>query len=59
MKPDEGYELDKLTVTGNKGRAEVRATGVGGEWFSFPSLPPRSGSYINEDSLMHDQVAAG
>lgn len=46
----------KLTVTGNKGRAEVRATGVGGEWFSFHPLTLRSGSYINEDSLMHDQV---
>lgn len=29
---------------------------MGGEWFSFHPLTLRSGSYINEDSLMHDQV---
>lgn len=46
----------RLTVTGNKGRAEVAACGVGGDWFSFHPLTLRSGSYISEDSLMHDQV---
>lgn len=45
-----------LTVTGNKGKAEVHATGVGGQWFSFHPLTLRSGSYITEDSIMHDQV---
>lgn len=46
----------QLTVEGNKGKATVEATGVGGDWFSFHPLTLRSGSYIDEDDFMHDRV---
>ena len=46
----------ELTVEGNKGKATVAATGVGGDWFSFHPLTLRSGGYFDEDDLMHDRV---
>lgn len=46
----------QLTVEGNKGRATVAATGVGGDWFSFHPLTLRSGGYLDENDLMHDRV---
>ena len=46
----------ELTVEGNKGKATVAATGVGGDWFSFHQLTLRSGGYFDEDDLMHDRV---
>jgi len=46
----------QLTVTGTRGSASVTVLGVGGDWFSFHPLRLRSGSYLNEDDLMHDKV---
>lgn len=46
----------ELTVEGNKGKATVTATGVGGDWFSFHPLTLRSGGYLDENDLMHDRV---
>lgn len=40
----------------NSGGAEVKATGVGGDFFYFHPLPLRSGSYIKSDDLMDDLV---
>ena len=45
-----------LKVTGERGSAEVRVTGVGGDFFRFHPLRLRSGSYIYEKDLMQDRV---
>lgn len=45
-----------LKVTGERGSAEVRVTGVGGDYFRFHPLHLRSGSYLSENDLMQDRV---
>ena len=46
----------KLTVTGDHGSAEVKAIGVGGNFFLFHPLELRSGSYLSSDDFMQDRV---
>ena len=46
----------QMTVTGDHGSAEVKAIGVGGNFFLFHPLQLRSGSYISGDDLMQDRV---
>ena len=46
----------KLTVSGDHGKSEVNAIGVGGEFFLFHPLRLLSGSYISEHDLMQDRV---
>lgn len=45
-----------LTVTTDRGNAQVRVTGVGGDYFRFHPLLLRSGSYLSETDLMKDRV---
>ena len=45
-----------LTVAGARGSAEVKVTGVGGDFFRFHPLQLRSGSYLAETDLMKDRV---
>jgi len=45
-----------LKVTGDRGSAEVKVTGVGGDFFRFHPLFLRSGSYLTETDLMQDRV---
>lgn len=45
-----------LTVSGPRGSAEVKAAGVGGDFFRFHPLQLRSGSYLSESDLMKDRV---
>lgn len=45
-----------LNVAGERGSAEVKAVGVGGDFFRFHPLPLRSGSYLKETDLMQDRV---
>ncbi len=45
-----------LTVSGDHGTAQVKAIGVGGNFFLFHPLQLRSGSYISEADLMQDRV---
>ena len=45
-----------LTVTTDRGNAQVRVTGVGGDYFRFHPLLLRSGSYLAETDLMKDRV---
>lgn len=45
-----------LTVTTARGNAQVRVTGVGGDYFRFHPLLLRSGSYLAETDLMKDRV---
>ncbi len=45
-----------LTVVGERGSAEVKVLGVGGDFFRFHPLMLRSGSYLTEDDLMKDRV---
>jgi len=46
----------KLTVSGDHGRAEVNAIGVGGDFFLFHPLTLHRGSYISGNDLMQDRV---
>lgn len=46
----------KLTVSGNHGKSEVNAIGVGGEFFLFHPLRLLSGSYISGNDFMQDRV---
>lgn len=46
----------KMTVSGDHGSTEVKAIGVGGNFFLFHPLQLRSGSYISESDLMQDRV---
>jgi len=45
-----------LTVNGERGNAEVKVIGVGGDFFRFHPLYLRSGSYLAETDLMKDRV---
>lgn len=45
-----------VTVTGDRGSATAVTIGVGGDWFYFHPLRLRSGNYITEADLMHDEV---
>lgn len=45
-----------LTVTTDRGNAQVKVTGVGGDYFRFHPLQLRSGSYLMETDLMKDRV---
>lgn len=45
-----------LSVTGDHGAAEVKAIGVGGNFFHFHPLRLRSGSYISQNDFMQDRV---
>ena len=45
-----------LTVSGDHGQANVKAIGVGGDFFQFHPLRLRSGSYISSDDFMLDRV---
>lgn len=45
-----------LTVTGDRGSAQVRVIGTGGDFFRFHPLALRSGSYLTEEDLMQDRV---
>lgn len=45
-----------LTVSGDHGKADVKAIGVGGNFFLFHPLQLRSGSYISGTDLMQDRV---
>lgn len=45
-----------LTVTGERGNAQVKVIGVGGDFFRFHPLQLRSGSYLAETDLMQDRV---
>lgn len=46
----------RVQVATDFGSAQVRATGVGGNFFLFHPLQLRSGSYLSEDDLMQDRV---
>ncbi|MGM9522219.1 MAG: ABC transporter permease [Oscillospiraceae bacterium] len=46
----------QLSVTGEKGSADVKVIGVGGDFFQFHPLRLRSGSYISGSDLMQDRV---
>lgn len=46
----------KMMVSGDHGSAEVKAIGVGGNFFLFHPLQLRSGSYISGSDLMQDRV---
>ena len=45
-----------LTVSTERGNAQVKVTGVGGDYFRFHPLKLRSGSYLMETDLMKDRV---
>lgn len=45
-----------LTVTGERGSAQVKVIGVGGDFFRFHPLKLRSGNYLSESDLMQDRV---
>ena len=45
-----------LTVTAERGNAQVEVIGVGGDYFRFHPLQLRSGSYLAETDLMQDRV---
>lgn len=45
-----------ITVEGEKGSAQVKAIGIGGDFFTFHPLFLRSGGYIKGSDLMHDAV---
>lgn len=45
-----------LTVTAERGNAQVKVIGVGGDFFRFHPLLLRSGSYLAETDLMKDRV---
>ena len=45
-----------LKVIGERGSAEVKVAGVGGDFFRFHPLLLRSGSYLTENDLMKDRV---
>lgn len=45
-----------LTVTAERGNAQVSVIGVGGDYFRFHPLQLRSGSYLAETDLMQDRV---
>ncbi len=45
-----------LTVTGERGSAEVKVLGVGGDFFRFHPLALRSGNYLTEQDLMKDRI---
>ena len=45
-----------LTVTAERGNAQVKVIGVGGDYFRFHPLQLRSGSYLAETDLMQDRV---
>lgn len=47
---------DTLTVKGERGSAQVKATGIGGDFFRFHPLRLRSGSYLSDSDLMKDRV---
>lgn len=54
---DDAYSASAdIMVKGERGSANVTATGVGGNYFLFHPLYLRSGSYIRGDDLMHDKV---
>jgi len=46
----------EATVTGEKETAQVKAVGVGGNFFLFHPYKLMSGSYLAEDDLMGDRV---
>ena len=46
----------QVNVTGEKGSADVKVYGVGGDFFQFHPLTLRSGSYFTGDDLMQDRV---
>ena len=46
----------KVSVKGENGSAEVKAIGVGGNFFLFHPLQLLSGSYLYETDLMQDRV---
>lgn len=46
----------KITVSNGAASANVKAIGVGGEFFLFHPLQLRSGSYLYENDLMQDRV---
>ena len=46
----------KITVSNGAASADVKAIGVGGEFFLFHPLQLRSGSYLSENDLMQDRV---
>lgn len=46
----------KLTVKGEHGNTDVKAIGVGGNFFLFHPLQLLSGSYLYETDLMQDRV---
>lgn len=48
--------VDKLTIAGDKGTADVSVIAVGGDFFFFHPLQLLSGSYLHEDDLMQDRV---
>lgn len=45
-----------MTVAGDHGSAQVKAIGVGGNFFLFHPLQLRSGSYISDSDFMQDRV---
>lgn len=45
-----------ITISRDSASAQVRAVGVGGNYFLFHPLTLLSGNYISEDDLMQDQV---
>ena len=46
----------KLTVSSDRGASEVKAIGVGGNFFMFHPYLLRSGGYISDSDLMQDRV---
>lgn len=54
---DDAYSIQaEVTVSGERGSAEVAAIGIGGDFFAFHPLYLRDGGYISGSDLMHDRV---
>jgi len=54
---DAYYGVENVTAASeNSGGTQVKAVGVGGDFFYFHPYQLRSGSYIDEDDLMDDLV---
>ncbi len=45
-----------VSVSGPRGTAEVKVTGVGGDFFRFHPFQLRSGAYLSSSDLMQDRV---
>ena len=46
----------RTTLVSPRGSADVKATGIGGDFFFFHPMTLRCGSYISGSDLMHDKI---